>query len=419
MDSSRRLALAFGCLWDEIPETTWSSTPWSLRAALREQADIIDVGVEVAPSVRFALKALHARRYAGRLTSTWEYARLTDAYVERSLCRQLADVVASHGCDAALTIQDMSALPVPFFMYQDLSYDALIAAKERLDQRAGLLSISPATVARRRERQLAIYEQASGIMAMSRWFARSLVEQTGVAAKKVHVVHPGITGLAAPPHDEARAGEPDHGRAPHSPEPGRRGRLLFVGRDFYRKGGDIVVEALAILRRDFDPEVVLTIVGPRTWPLPDDPPPGVRFLGRRPAAEVTELYASHDLFVMPSRFEPFGLVFAEAISHGLPCVARDAFAMPEIVVPGQSGSLVTSDDPAALAAAIASALGDDALHAACRAGAPEAASYFSWQRSARDILGVIAGTLSIGSQDRRMPFADRVALGGQAAGETR
>jgi glycosyltransferase involved in cell wall biosynthesis len=418
MDSSRRLALAFGCLWDEIPETTWSSTPWSLRAALREEADLVDVGVEVAPSVRFALKTLHARRYAGRLTSTWEYSRLTDTYVERSMRRQLASLVPSRPCDAALTIQDMGVLPVPFFMYQDLSYDALIAAKERLDQRAGLLSISPATVARRRERQLALYEQAAGIMAMSRWFARSLVEQTGVPAEKVHVVHPGITRLDAPAHDGSRADEPDHGRA-HSPEPGRRRRLLFVGRDFYRKGGDIVVEALSILRRDFDPEVVLTIVGPRTWPLPDDLPPGVRFLGRRSAAEVTELYASHDLFVMPSRFEPFGLVFAEAISHGLPCIARDAFAMPEIVVPGQNGSLVTSDDPAGLAAAIASALGDDALHAACRAGAPEAASYFSWQRSARDVLGVIAGTLSIGTQDRRMPFADRVALGGQAAGETR
>ena len=73
---------------------------------------------------------------------------------------------------------------------------------------------------------------------------------------------------------------------------------------------------------------------------------------------------------MPSRYEPFGVVFTEALARGLPCIARDAYAMPEIVTPGVSGALVTSDDEHELAAAIAAALVDDALYEACHERAP-------------------------------------------------
>ena len=124
---------------------------------------------------------------------------------------------------------------------------------------------------------------------------------------------------------------------------------------------------LALLRRDHDPQITLTVAGPEKWPLPGSPPDGVRFLGALPPGEVAALYDSHDLFVMPSRMEPFGIVFAEALSRGLPCIARDAYAMPEIVTPGLSGYLIAGDDEHELAATIAAALADDALYEACHA----------------------------------------------------
>jgi glycosyltransferase involved in cell wall biosynthesis len=92
---------------------------------------------------------------------------------------------------------------------------------------------------------------------------------------------------------------------------------------------------------------------------------------------------------MPSRFEPFGVVFAEALARGLPCIARDAYAMPEIVTPGVSGALVTGDDEYELAAAIAVALIDDALYEACYERAQEVAAYFSWERAARQTTQII------------------------------
>jgi glycosyltransferase involved in cell wall biosynthesis len=290
-------------------------------------------------------------------------------------------------------IDDLAVLPVPFFTYYDSSWDMLISAVENANTLAALRAITPSIQARRRERQIAVYERATGIIAFSRWHARSLVEQSGVPPEKVHVVSPAIKG-----HLEGGSANELGERKLRRPlvkREGRRRRLLFVGRqhqsyDFYRKGGDLVVAALAILRRDYDPQMTLTIVGLSDWPLPGSPPDGVRMLGVLPPDKVAGLYDSHDLFVMPSRLEPFGLVFAEALARGLPCIARNACAMPEIVTPGISGALISSDDEHELAAAIAAALANDALYYSCHARAAALAAYFSWERTAADITQVIS-----------------------------
>src|SRR5208282_4714126 len=104
-------------------------------------------------------------------------------------------------------------------------------------------------------------------------------------------------------------------------------------------------------------------------------------------------YETHDVFVMPSRMEPFGLVFAEALSSGIPVVARNACAMPEMITPGVSGALIERDDPNELAAAIAGVLADDDIYKQCAARAPHMASYFSWERAAHEVVDVIAKTI--------------------------
>lgn len=400
---SPRPRIGYACLWEQVPELTWSYSAWNLRAALRQIADTTDIGVQIPRLSRLTLKAIHTRYRGGRLTTSWSYSRLTDAYNTRALSREFARNPAARNCDAVLMIDDLASLPVRFFIYYDSSWDALISANDSAEAYAALRLITPSNMARRRERQLAVYERATGIIAMSHWFARSLVEQSGISSEKVHVVHPGVSagralqdGRLNPGSANQRSGSilprPLHERA--TP----RRRLLFVGRqyhdfDFYRKGGDLAVAALALLQRDYDPQITLTIVGPEKWPLPGTPPEGVRFLGALPSAEVSSLYDRHDLFVMPSRLEPFGIVFAEALSRGLPCVARDAYAMPEIVTPGVSGALITTDDEHELAATIAAVLADDALYESCYARSTKVAEYFSWERAASEVAQIITGNL--------------------------
>lgn len=64
-------------------------------------------------------------------------------------------------------IYEPAALPVPYFIYSDVSFDALISAVGGPETYAAMRRISPSTAARLCERQISIYERASGIIAMS------------------------------------------------------------------------------------------------------------------------------------------------------------------------------------------------------------------------------------------------------------
>jgi glycosyltransferase involved in cell wall biosynthesis len=393
--TGRRPRIGFACHWEGDPKRTWSGSAWNLHAALQLKSELTDIGVKVPTYARTALKALYTRYYGGRATTTWIYSPLTDWYTGRTLRRELTRG-AGQDCDAVVMIDDLAALPVPFVTYYDSSWDLLISAVESAEAFASLRAITPSILARRRDRQIAVYEQAAAVIAFSRWQAQSLVVQSGVPPAKVHVALPAITG-----HLESGSASGRTERKLLHPVPRRerpRRRLLFVGRqhqwyDFYRKGGDLVVAALGILRREYDPQITLTIAGVEKWPLPGSAPDGVSLPGVLPRDEIRTLYDSHDLFVMPARLEPFGLVFAEAIARGLPCVARNACAMPEIVTPGLSGVLVGSDDEHELAGAIAAALSDDQLYENCASRAEAFAAFFSWERTADDVMRAIAQSL--------------------------
>src|SRR5207302_10489804 len=282
--------------------------------------------------------------------------------------RKLRTAAASADVDACIQLGDFGTVRVPFFLYQDLSFDVI---ERYYDDLAPFMWMDRATIHRRRDRQRQIYDEAAGVFAMSEWFARLLVELSGVAGDRVEAVHAGIHAVPSiePAHEVGQ----------------RRNRLLFVGKDFRRKAGDVVVEATHILRAR-RANVTLTVAGPEAWPMDGPPPAGVDFRGRVGMEEVARLFASHDVFVMPSRFEPFGIVFAEALAHGMPCVARDAFAMPELVKPVHNGALVKGDDPEELADAISAVLDDDAIYATCANERQAVADRYSWDTIADRML---------------------------------
>jgi phosphatidylinositol alpha-1,6-mannosyltransferase len=87
----------------------------------------------------------------------------------------------------------------------------------------------------------------------------------------------------------------------------------------------------------------------------------VEFLGRVSDEELHDLYEKASLFAMPSRQEGFGLVYAEAMWHGLPCLGSDADAARCVIDHGTTGWLVSYGDVPAIADAVIQALSDSAL----------------------------------------------------------
>ena len=212
---------------------------------------------------------------------------------------------------------------------------------------------------------------------MGKWYARAL-EGAGVPASKVFDVGAGMNVLS---------------RGEVAP-PARKSRLLFVGRDFRRKGGAEVVAAVGRVRRSFDRSATLTVVGPERWPLDEPPGPGVTFLGRLGLVELAKQFASHDLFVMPSHFEAFGISFLEALAHKVPCVGREAWEMPTLLGRGLFGRCVESAEPEEIAETVVACLTDDALYKRVETAADAIRRHWSWDRVARDMLSVIDGEVA-------------------------
>src|SRR6185503_13075702 len=74
--------------------------------------------------------------------------------------------------------------------------------------------------------------------------------------------------------------------------------------------------------------------------------------GRIPLSEVADAYNHASLFCLPTRNEPFGIAFIEAMSAGLGIVATDIGAVPDLVRPGHNGERVRMNDVPQLTAAL-------------------------------------------------------------------
>jgi glycosyltransferase involved in cell wall biosynthesis len=87
----------------------------------------------------------------------------------------------------------------------------------------------------------------------------------------------------------------------------------------------------------------------------------VHFLGDVPREDLPALYRAVDLFAIASICEVQSLPVLEAAASGLPCVAADAVALPELVHDGENGYLVPPGDPEAMARALIDVLTDPDL----------------------------------------------------------
>ncbi|HET9594948.1 MAG TPA: glycosyltransferase family 4 protein [Anaeromyxobacteraceae bacterium] len=221
-----------------------------------------------------------------------------------------------------------------------------------------------------RARERAVYLGAAAIAAFSERVKGSLVRDYGVDPGRVAVVGAGANVVP---------------RAPERRDDGRT--VLFIGKEWERKGGPLLAEAFALLRRRV-PGARLLVAGPHG---PIDLPEGAASLGRVPVAELPALCARATAFAMPTLREPYGLAFLDAMACGLPCVGPQAEAVPEIIDDGRTGLLVPPADAPALAAALERLLLDRAL-AAClgAAGRAKVLGGLTWEHVAGRVESLLS-----------------------------
>lgn len=177
--------------------------------------------------------------------------------------------------------------------------------------------------------------------------------------------------FAIVPHGLVDPGEP----APAAPA--AQVEFLFVGRFESRKGIDVLLAAIPQVAAAC-PSAIFTVAGSHgdkiAWSSFIAEHPGlvgtrVFAPGRVSPEELVALYSRCSVLVAPSRYESFGLIYVEAMSHGKPVIGCRAGGIPDVVTDGVTGLLAEPGDVTTLAACMIRLAGDAALRASLGANA--------------------------------------------------
>jgi glycosyltransferase involved in cell wall biosynthesis len=351
---------------------SWSGISANFFGALRAQQALEDaVQVQVAPT-RDRMEKLRVLSWP---LERWKEQYRTSVPRFRALS-EIARAQITRFPDATCVLQigawfsAGAVTHLPCFSYHDAN-----AAMGYRHYGRGLLSES-----RQREHlqwESGVYEKLRGMFVMSAWLASSFANDFAVPTSKLHVVGAGI----------------NTGKLPTVPERDfSQARFLYVGKDFVRKGGPFLLSAFAQVRKQV-PHAELTIVGPTL----NIEQPGVHCAGflslavPEQLAQLNQLFASATTVVLPSVYEPFGISLLEGMAYGVPCIATNRCAMPEIVRHRESGLVVEAEDANALGNAmleLARNPGDAAVMG--RAGRARVEADFTWDAVARKIRNVLS-----------------------------
>ena len=300
--------------------------------------NLVYVAVQYGP----AILRRHLNIRGAYFLTTFAFKRL------RQMMRRTLDPARYAFSFQLQSLYDTSVPGIPHFVYTDHTHLSNLQYPD-FDRRR----LRPRSW---RALERTVYENATAIFTRSSNVSSDLMQFYGVPPQKVECVYAG-SNLPEPPGSADPICELDAARRPSTlaASHGSQRRLLFVGMDWERKGGPDLLQAFRRVRQDH-PDARLTIVGPEM--ALDEP--NCEVAGRVNPSQLEQYYANADIFCLPTRREPFGIAFVEAMTHRLPIVGTRVGAVPDMVEDGLNGYLVEPGDIAGLHRALSRMLADPA-----------------------------------------------------------
>ena len=302
-----------------------------------ETIDIFDKFLKRKPNVyfmntlyvikEFGLKNSIGRDLAIRFFHTTYIFRLIKSYISKYLSE--GNYIFSFQTQSLF---DASSKYIPHFVYTD---NTVLANLYYLSPEEIYSEYSDSWI--RLERT--IYHNSSINFTMSSNVSKSMIEQYSCSQHKVACVYAGSNVKNIGIDLNKKRYDNKH--------------ILFVGREWERKGGKDLIEAFKIVLSSH-PDAKLTIVGCT----PNISIKNCNVIGRITLQELHRYYLDASVFCLPTKREPFGIAFVEALMHGLPIVATNIAAIPDFVLQGQNGYLVKPNDIRGLASALIELISD-------------------------------------------------------------
>ena len=317
--------LAFVTPFDPDDIGAYSGIPYYLTRALRERVDRLSIvgPLPIGGRVSGRIAKLRARlRGEGYLRHhTWAGVQAMADAAAPQLDALRPDVVLS---PSTLPLAALDA-PCPTVCWPDATFEA------NLDFYSAYSGLADTTIAEAHKVERAALEKAALNLFATDHAARSATGYYGIDEARVHVVPYGANLSPVPTGVDASI-------AAREPSPVR---LLFVGGDWVRKGGDVALRVAEEMVKRGVP-ATLTVAGPPPPIVPHSLLNAVGFLRKtvpEEHARLRALFAESHFLCMPVRAEDFGCVFAEAAAFGLPSLTTAIGGMTTTVGDGEAGLL--------------------------------------------------------------------------------
>lgn len=351
----------------------------NLRRALAEQSALVPTWLPIS------FRTSRAESLVPLLRSNWSVRASWRAR------RALGTALASQRHDALFFHTQVTSLFSVGLMHQYpsiVSLDATPINYDSVGQAYGHRPAGDGFLDRRKfELNRRALHAAAGLVVWTDWGRRSLIGDYGVPAERIQVVAPGAAAAYFDIGARRLGPAADQGQLP---------RVLFVGGDFARKGGPELLEVARELHGQCHVDLVtndpLAVASPNVRVHRQVGPNSPALLG---------LFASADLFVLPSHAECLALVLQEATAAGLPVITTAVGGLSEAVTPGLSGLVVPPGDARELGAALQRLLSDARLRRRMgRAGYALAERKFRAETNNRVLLDLVVAAAAGDARER-------------------
>lgn len=362
--------IVFACPWGKDKKLSWSGTHYALYCALMEYYKLIDFNTSCIEIDGFDVLWYRILKKGTEWlgNDSYDMELLKYSIVERK-ARKL-----KYGQNTTIFQFDSSPLSVNrnSYIYIDMYYGFLKNLYRNnftLFEKSNFHDVSYQKIEERTKYQDYFFSGCKGIFTMGKWIAEELVNQYKIPAEKVHHVGGGcnVNPLLI---QECKK---------------HNNKILFVGREFERKNGWLTVAAFRKVRM-VKPDAELYIAGTVGLSLDEK---GIFVLGDLSTEELSYYLNICDIFCMPSKFEAYGLVFAEALIYGLPCIGLNAYEMPYFIEDGKNGYLLCHEDSDELAEKMLDLLKNEKIRKYVQENHEYYLSEYSWKNVAKRIYEVV------------------------------
>jgi glycosyltransferase involved in cell wall biosynthesis len=330
------MKISYVTTYDARNIKSWSGTAHHMARSLIEQSIELNYIGSLKEKYSLLLKTKqHISNYLSKKSLAKKYLRDRDPIILKSYARQVSSKLSHLDSDIVFS---PGTIPIaylecqqPIVFWTDVTFRGLV------DFYPEFTNLSPETIRNGDAMEKSALERCRLAIYSSDWAAETAVKYYGIEASKVKVIPFGANTECNRNFDDIKAIV--------CSRPANTCRLLFLGVNWYRKGGNIAFKVAQELN-NMGLNTELTVVG--CQPIIKDPFPNfVKPLGfiKKSSSEglrtINKLLAESHFLILPSVADCSPIVFCEANSFGVPCLSTDVGGIPTIIKDDLNGKIFT------------------------------------------------------------------------------